>query len=64
MYVVSSKCVGCSPFLPTTQSISYIERDSQIATVKERENDERTCCREIELERDQVAERERERERA
>ena len=30
---------ACSPFLPTTESDSYIERDSQKATDKERENE-------------------------
>ena len=61
LLAMASKCVGCSPFLPTTESI---EKDSQKATDKERERmSERTCFREIELERDQVSERERERER-
>ena len=34
-----SKRVGCSLYLPTTESDSYIERDSQKATDKERENE-------------------------
>ena len=34
-----SKRVGYSPFLPTTESDSYIERDSHKATDKERENE-------------------------
>ena len=36
---MASKRVGCSPFLPTTESNSYIERDSQTTTDKERENE-------------------------
>ena len=55
-----SKRVGCSPFLPTMESDSYIERDSQKATDKREIMSERTCFRDIEIERDQVSERERE----
>ena len=41
------KRVGCSPFLPNTESNSYIERDSQKAKDKERENErERVSKRE------------------
>ena len=53
---------GCSPFLPTTESFCYRERDSQKAKDKERESvSERTSFRVIELERVQASERERER---
>ena len=38
LLALASKRVGCSLFLPTTESDSYIERDSQKATDKEREN--------------------------
>ena len=34
---MASKRVGCSPFLPTTESDSYRESESQKATDKERE---------------------------
>ena len=40
LLAMESKYVGCSPFLPTTESDSYIERDSQKATDKERENEQ------------------------
>ena len=36
LLAMASKRVGCSPFLPTTESI---ERDSQKETDKERENE-------------------------
>ena len=39
LLAMASKRVGCSTFLPTTESDSYIERDSQKATDKERENE-------------------------
>ena len=39
LLAMASKHVGCSPFLPTTENDSYIERDSQKATDKERENE-------------------------
>ena len=39
LLAMASKRVGCSPFLPTTESDSSIERDSQKATDKERENE-------------------------
>ena len=58
---MTSKCVGCSPFLPTMESDIYIERDSQKMKDKREIMSERTCFREIELERDQVSESERER---
>ena len=61
---MASKRVGCSPFLPTNESHSFIERDTQKETDKERERmSERTCFKKIELKRVQVSERERERER-
>ena len=63
LLAMMSKCVGCFPFLPTMESGSYIERDSQKATDKREIMCESTCFREIELERYQVSERERERER-
>ena len=40
LLATASKHVVCSPFLPTTESDSYIERDSQKATDKERENEQ------------------------
>ena len=40
LLAMASKHVGCSPFLPTTESDSDIERDSQKATDKERENEQ------------------------
>ena len=39
LLAMASKRVGCSTFLPTTESDSYIERDSQKSTDKERENE-------------------------
>ena len=54
LLALASKCVGCSPFLPTMESDSYIERYSQKATDKREIMSERSCFREIELERDQV----------
>ena len=39
LLAMASKRVGCSPFLPTTESDSYIERDRQKGTDKERENE-------------------------
>ena len=39
LLAMASKRVGCSPVLPTTESDCYIERDSQKATDKERENE-------------------------
>ena len=39
LLAMASKRVWCSPFLPTTESNSYIERDSQKMTDKERENE-------------------------
>ena len=61
LLAMASKRVGCSPFLPTMERDSYIERDSQKATDKREIMSERTFFREIEIERDQVSERERER---
>ena len=39
LLAMASKRVGCSPFLPTTESDSYIERDSQKETDIERDNE-------------------------
>ena len=39
LLAIASKRVGCSPFLPTMESDSYIERVSQKATDKERVNE-------------------------
>ena len=49
LQAMALKRVGCSPFLPTTESDSYIARDSHKATDKERENE-----REKKLQRDRV----------
>ena len=58
-----SKRVWCSPFLPTTESDRYSERERE----RESESDiqresvsERTSFREIEIEREQISERKRE----
>ena len=60
---MASKRVGFSPFLPTTESDSYIEREIvRMRQTKSERKSERTCFREIDLERYQVSERERERE--
>ena len=58
---MASKRVGCSPFLPTMESDIYIERDSQKTTDKREIMRERTCFREIELEREGESVRDRER---
>ena len=39
LLAMASKRVRCSPFLQTTESDSYIERDNHNATDKERENE-------------------------
>ena len=39
LLAMASKYVWCSPFLPTTEGDSYIERVNQKATDKERENE-------------------------
>ena len=51
---MASKRVGCSPFLPTTESDSYRER----ASFRERES-----VRELQTQRERDRERERERDR-
>ena len=61
LLAMASKRVGCSPFLPTMESDIYIERDSQKTTDKREIMRERTCFREIELEREGESVRERER---
>ena len=43
LLAMTSKCFGCSPFLPTMESDIYIERDSQKATAKIEIMSERTC---------------------
>ena len=50
LLAMASKCVGCSPFLPTLERHSYIERDSQKATDKR----EIMCEREYILRRDRA----------
>ena len=61
---MASKRVGCSQFLKTKESDSYIEREIVRKRHTKRERmSERTCCRDTELEKNQVAEREIERER-
>ena len=39
LLAMASKRVGCSPFLPTTESDRYKERDNQKATDKKKENE-------------------------
>ena len=48
LLAIASKRVGCSPFLPTTESDSDRERDSQTMTDRV---SEKTSFRKIELER-------------
>ena len=62
LLAMASKCVGCSPLLPTMESDSYIERDSQKASDNREIMCESTCFREIELERERERERASERE--
>ena len=57
---MASKRVGCSPFLPNTESDNYIERDSQKAKDKERES-ERENKLQRERDRESVKERKRQR---
>ena len=60
LLAMALKRIGCSPFLPNTESVSYIGRDSQKAKDKERERvSERTSFRE----RERESERQREIER-
>ena len=56
LLAMAPKRVGCFPFLPTTEIDSYRER-SESDRQRERVS-ERTSFREIELEREQVLERE------
>ena len=60
LLAMASKRVGCSPFLPTMESDSYIERDIQKATDKREIMSKRTCFREIEIERGRERQRVRE----
>ena len=57
---MASKRVGCSLFLPTTENDSYIEKDSQKATDKERENERENIfrVRDIKFQRERESERE------
>ena len=51
--VMASKRVWCSLFIPTTESDSYSERESQKLTYKERERErENKLPREREIERE------------